>query len=125
MARVALAYAPPLTVNGSQTDPAGTALVAGAGNGLVIPAAAGQSFPERTLLRIANASGSTASVTILAGAQPLDIASGQGPVTVSVATGTTFWAGPFESGRLIQADGSIIVESTQIVTVTAFLVNRK
>lgn len=124
MARVALAYATALAVNGNIPDPTGTALVAGAGNGLVVPAAAAQSFPERTLLRVANASGSTATVTVLAGAQPLDIASGQGAVSATVTTGTTAWLGPFESGRVIQNDGSLLVESTQIVTVTAFLVNR-
>lgn len=124
MARTTVALGATLVVNGNVADPTGTAIVAGAGNGAVIPAAATDSTPEQVVLRIANASGSTATITVLAGALPLAAASGQGAVTGTITTGTTAWFGPFESGRVIQNDGSLLVESTQAVTVTAFKVNR-
>jgi hypothetical protein len=126
MARVALAYSN-LAVNANLSDPAGTATVAGAGNGLSIPDISPnrrQSVPELTLLRVSNASGGTGTISVLAGALPLDAASGQGPLTVSVPTATTVWLGPFESGRFIQATGELVVESSVVMTVTAFNVPR-
>jgi hypothetical protein len=128
MARAALAYSP-LVPNGALPDPAGTATVAGAGNGLQIPSvpvppALARSLPELTLLRVSNASGGTGTVTVKAGTQPLAIASGQGDLTVSLATGTVQWLGPFESGRFEQSDGSLIVESSVVMTVTAFQFKR-
>ena len=119
MARVALTINT-LPVNSTLADPTGTASVAGAGNGLQVAA----STPELTLFRVANASGGTGTASVLAGTQPSAIASGQGPVTVTVATGGTAWLGPFESARLMQADGSLILESSVVMTVTAFKVNR-
>jgi hypothetical protein len=128
MARAALAYS--VTVpNGNLADPAGTATVAGAGNGLQIPSvptppAIVKSLPELTLLRVSNASGGSGTVTIKAGTQPLAIASGQGDLTVTVANTTTQWIGPFESGRFVQSDGSMILESSVVMTVTAFQLKR-
>jgi hypothetical protein len=128
MARAALAYS--VTVpNGNFVDPAGTATVAGAGNGLQIPSvptppAIVKSLPELTLLRVSNASGGSGTVTLKAGTQPLAIASGQGDLTVTVANTTTQWIGPFESGRFVQPDGSMIIESSVVMTVTAFQVKR-
>lgn len=128
MARAALAYSP-LVANGSLADPSGTATVAGAGNGLQIPSvptppAVVRSFPEQTLLRVSNASGGSGTVTLKAGSQPLDIAAGLGDLTVTVANGATSWLGPFESGRFIQNDGSMIIESSVVMTVTAFQTTR-
>jgi hypothetical protein len=128
MARAALAYSV-TTPNANLADPAGTATVAGAGNGLQIPSvptppAVVRSLPELTLLRVSNASGGTGTVTVKAGTQPLAIASGQGDLVVSLATATTQWLGPFESGRFEQADGSMIIESSVVMTVTAFQFKR-
>jgi hypothetical protein len=120
MARTAVAYSAAI-VNGSLADPGGTAITAGAGNGGQIAAAA----PELTLLRVANASGGSGTVTVKAGTQPSAISSGQGDlVSGAIATGTSLFVGPFESARFGQPDGSLIVESSVAVTVTAFKVPR-
>lgn len=126
MARAALAYSN-LLINSATglADPAGTATVAGAGNGLQVPATSGGgSHPERTVLRVSNASGGSGTISLLAGAQPLAIASGLGNLTATVANSATTWLGPFESGRFEQNDGSLILESSVVMTVTAFLVPR-
>lgn len=117
MARVAITPTA-LVANAGIADPTGTALVAGAGNGLQIASA-----PQVVFLRVANASGGTAAVDVLAGSQPSAISSGQGKVTASVATGTTQWVGPFDSSRLQQPDGSLIIEANAVVTVTAFTID--
>lgn len=124
MARTAVAYST-LTVNGSAADPAGTAVTSGAGNGAQIPATSGGgAFPELTVLRISNASGGSGTASVLAGSQPLAIASGQGALTATIANGATQWLGPLESGRFLQPDGSLIVETSVAMTVTAFKVSR-
>jgi hypothetical protein len=125
MARTAVAYSN-LNANGFTADPAGTAVTSGAGNGAQIPATTGGgAFPELTVLRVSNASGGSGTATVLAGSQPLAIAAGQGNlVSGSVATGTVAFLGPFESGRFLQADGSMIVETSVAMTVTAFKVPR-
>jgi hypothetical protein len=62
--------------------------------------------------------------TLLAGTNPPNVAAGQGGLTTTVANTTTQWIGPVESNRFIQADGSLIVESSVVMTVTAFKVPR-
>ncbi|MEU0133395.1 hypothetical protein ABZ172_05040 [Streptomyces sp. NPDC006296] len=119
MARTAVPYSS-LLPNGALADPAGTAVTSGAGNGGQVANA----FPELTLLRVSNASGGSGTATLLAGAQPVAIASGQGPLTVTVANSATQWIGPVESGRFVQNDGSLIVEASVAMTVTAFRVPR-
>lgn len=127
MARTAVPYSP-LVSNAELADPAGTAVTAGAGNGAQIPDVSPnrrQSVPELTILRLVNASGSTGTATVKAGTNPPDMAAGQGDyTTTNILTATTRWIGPFESGRFLQSDGSIIVETTQAMTVTAFKVPR-
>jgi hypothetical protein len=124
VARTAVAYSS-LVTNGSLADPAGTVLASGAGNGAQIPAVTGGgAVPELTVIRVSNASGGTGTASVLAGSQPLAMASGQGPDTVSVATGAVGWLGPFESARFIQPDGSLIVETSVAMTLTAFKVPR-
>lgn len=126
MARVALPYNN-LVANGNLLDPAGVATVAGAGNGLQVPDISPnrrQSVPELTLLRVANASGGSGTISLLAGANPPNVAAGQGSLTVTVANSTTQWVGPVESNRFIQSDGSLIVETSVVMTVTAFKVPR-
>ncbi|MFR9796145.1 hypothetical protein ACL02U_09615 [Streptomyces sp. MS06] len=118
MARTAVAYSD-LVPNSNLADPAGTAVTAGAGNGGQVSDA----FPELTVLRVVN--GATAgTVTVLAGELPLAIASGQGDLAVSVGSSATEWVGPVESGRFLQSDGSLIFETDQAMTVTAFKVPR-
>jgi hypothetical protein len=126
MARVALPYNN-LVPNGNLLDPTGVATVAGAGNGLQVPDISPnrrQSQPELTLLRVSNASGGSGTISVLAGTNPPDMAAGLGAETTTVATATTQWLGPFESGRVLQSDGSIIVETSVVMTVTAFKVPR-
>jgi|SRR6185437_6727892 len=117
MARVTLTPTA-LAANGGVADPAGTASVAGAGNGFTIPGN-GRSNPS-LWLRASNASGGSGTISILAGSQPSAISSGQGPVTVTVATGATQWVGPFDSSRVQQSDGSLSIETSVVMTVAAF-----
>ncbi len=121
MARTAVPYSN-LLPNADLADPAGTATNAGVGNGHTIAKA----HPELTLLRVvAGATGG--NVTIKAGANPPAIAAGQGDLVVAVANSATRWIGPFESGRFLQADGSLLVDiAVGFVagTITAFRVPR-
>lgn len=127
MARTAVAYSS-LVPNGDMADPAGTATNAGTGNGHVIPAAGpnGRAVPELTVLRVvAGATGG--NVTVKAGTNPPALAAGQGDLVVAVANSATRWIGPFESGRFLQSDGTILVDiATGFVagTITAFKVPR-
>jgi hypothetical protein len=129
MARTAVAYSP-LTYNAATTDASLTAVAlnAGTGNGHVIPAAgpSAQAVPELTVLRVVvGATGG--NITVKAGAQPLAIASGQGDLVTTVANSATVWIGPFDSGRFLQADGSMLVDVAAAVvpgTITAFKVPR-
>lgn len=126
MARVALPYNN-LVANSNLADPAGVATVAGAGNGLQIPDVSPnrrQSLPELTLLRVNNATAGSGTITLLAGTNPPGVAAGQGNLVTTVAASGTQWIGPFESNRFIQPDGSLIVETSVVMTVTAFKVPR-
>lgn len=126
MAAVACAYST-LVPNSNLADPAGTSSASGAGNGVRIPSiTAGQTraHPELTLLRVSNASGGSGTVTVKAGPNPPALAGGQGDLTVTVANSATQWIGPFESGRFLQADGSMLVENSVAMTVTAFKIPR-
>lgn len=118
MARAAIAY-DDLVPNGSLADPAGTALVAGAGNGGQISSAK----PELTVLRVVCAA-TGGTITLLAGTYPPALASGQGDYGEAILANATEFLGPFESGRFLQSDGSLIFETDQVMTVTAFLVPR-
>ncbi|AVH57881.1 MULTISPECIES: hypothetical protein [Streptomyces] len=129
MARTAVAYSN-LVPNGNIADTALTAVAtnAGVGNGHVIPTAGPNSkaVPELTVLRVvAGATGG--NVTVKAGSNPPALAAGQGDLVVAVANSATQWIGPFESGRFLQSDGSILVDiATGFVagTITAFRVPR-
>lgn len=120
MARTAVAYSN-LVPNADLADPAGTALNAGTGNGHVI----NDAFPELTVLRIA-ATTTGGNITILAGDYPPALAAGQGNLTVNVASSSTRWFGPFESGRFVQSDGTLLVDvaASMTGTITAFKVPR-
>lgn len=116
MARTAVPYST-LPGNAALTDPAGTAL--DATNDHVIANAE----TERTLLRVTNTHGSPHVFTVKAGTYPPALASGQGDLAVTVAATTGVqWIGPFESGRFLQNDGSLLldVEAAHAGTITAF-----
>ncbi len=120
MARTAVAYSN-LVANSNLTDPAGTAL--DATNDHVI----NDAIPERTVLRITNTSGADRIVTVKAGDYPPAMAAGQGDLTVTVvATTGVQWLGPFESGRFIQADGTMEIDivASHTGTITAFKLPR-
>jgi hypothetical protein len=120
MARTAVSYSN-LVPNGNLADPTGTSVSSGAGNGGQIAKA----VPELTLIRLSNASGGSGTAKVLAGSLPLAIASGQGDqAAVTVANSGVQWLGPFESGRYLQSDGSLIVETSVAMTMTAFRVPR-
>jgi hypothetical protein len=119
MARVSLTPTA-LVANGGVADPAGTASVAGTGNGFTIAAPSSGASNRFVWLRAANASGGSGTISVLAGSQPLAISSGLGPVTVTVANSSTQWIGPFDSARITQPDGSISIETSVVMTVAAF-----
>jgi len=120
MARTAVAYSE-LVANSNLADPAGTAL--DATNDHVINAAE----PERTVLRVTNTNGSDRVVTIVAGDNPPALAAGLGNKDVTVAaTSGVQWIGPFESGRYIQSDGTMLIDvaASMTGTITAFKLPR-
>ncbi|MEU7831383.1 MULTISPECIES: hypothetical protein [unclassified Nonomuraea] len=120
MARTALPYSN-LVANSNLSQPAGTTI--DQANGMVIAAAR----PELTILRVANTNGTDRVVTIKAGDNPPALAAGQGDLAVTVAatTGVQF-IGPFESGRFIQADGTMEIDfaASFAGTITALKVPR-
>jgi hypothetical protein len=72
-------------------------------------------------LRASNATGSAANIVVLAGSQPSAQSSGLGSLTVSVAATTGVqWVGPLDSSRFQQPDGSLLIETSAVLTVTAF-----
>lgn len=111
----------PLVPNANVVDPAGTASVAGTGNGFTVPYQGGKSL----YFRVANASGGSGTFTVFAGSQPLAPSSGQGNAVITVANSTTQWVGPFESARFSQPDGSTKIETSVVLTTTAFTIDGK
>ncbi|MFG3050328.1 hypothetical protein ACGFZP_05140 [Kitasatospora sp. NPDC048239] len=123
MARTAVAYSSFLP-NSSVTDASLTAVTLnpGTNNGHSIAKA----VPELTVLRVAvGATGG--NITVKAGTYPPAIAAGQGDLVVNVASNTISWIGPFESGRFLQNDGSMLIDVAAAVvpgTITALRVPR-
>jgi hypothetical protein len=121
MATTQLSYSN-LVANSNLLQPAGTTLVAAPTNNMQLANA----FPELTVLRVSNTDDDTAlTLTVKAGDHPPALAAGQGDLAVTVAFGTVQFIGPFESGRFVQSDGSMLIESTTTTgTITAFKVPR-
>ncbi|MEV7584396.1 hypothetical protein [Streptomyces erythrochromogenes] len=121
MATTQLSYSN-LAPNSSLAQPAGTALVAAPTNNMQLANA----FPELTVLRVSNTDDDTnLTLTVKAGDNPPALAAGQGDLAVTVAFGTVQLIGPFESGRFVQSDGSMMIESsTTTGTITALKVPR-
>lgn len=105
MAEAALSYTN-LVANGPSADlniGSGTAFEA---DGMRISDAE----PERTILRIENASGGAATITVSAGDNPPAHAAGQGNISSgAMADNDILYMGPFESGRVLQSDGSMLI----------------
>lgn len=115
MARTEVPYSD-LVPNGDLADPAGTTLD-DANDHVIVDA-----DPELTVLRVTNTDTAAHTVTVLAGDNPPAIAAGQGNGTFSVPASGTQWFGPFESGRFLQNDGSVLIdiESAHAGAITAF-----
>ncbi|WP_030322842.1 MULTISPECIES: hypothetical protein [Streptomyces] len=111
-----------LPPNSGVVNPTGTTLVAAPTNDMQLANA----FPELTVLRVTNTDDDTAlTITVKAGDNPPAVAAGQGDLAVSVAFGTTHYIGPFESGRFVQSDGSLMItSSTTTGTIAALRVPR-
>lgn len=98
-----------LPPNSGVVNPTGTTLVAAPTDDMRLAAA----VPELTVLRVLNNDDDTAlTITVKAGDNPPALAAGQGDLAVSVAFGTTHFIGPFESGRFLQSDGSLMITSS-------------
>lgn len=121
MATTALSYSS-LVANSNLAQPAGTTLVAAPTNNMRVANA----FPELTVLRVSNTDDDTdLTLTVKAGDYPPALAAGQGDLEVTVAFGTVQFIGPFESGRFVQSDGSMLIESsTTTGAITVFKVPR-
>ncbi|MEU6944289.1 hypothetical protein ABZ957_03440 [Streptomyces sp. NPDC046316] len=121
MATTQLTYTD-LPPNSGVVNPTGTTLVAAPTNDMQLANAR----PELTVLRVTNTDDDTAlTITVKAGDNPPALAAGQGDLAVSVAFGTTHYIGPFESGRFVQSDGSMMItSSTTTGTIAALKVPR-
>jgi len=123
MPRAALTYTA-LTANSSIADVAGTAIAPTTGHTIA------EALPEQTILRIVNTTAAEKTFTVKAGANPPAVAASLGDVVVTLAAGnvtpTVAFAGPFESGRFLQADGSLSIDAATSATgfVTAFKIPR-
>jgi hypothetical protein len=97
-----------LGYNAGTAQPVGTTLVAAPTNNMRIVDA----NVERTVLRVTNTGGADLTFTVKAGDYPPSIAASQGDlaVTVPATTGVRFIT--FESGRFLQNDGSVLMESS-------------
>lgn len=116
MATTDVAYTE-LALNAGTAQPAGTTLVAAPTNNMRVLNAT----LERTLLRVTNTGGADLTFTVKAGAYPPAIAAGQGDLAVTVPATTGVRLILVESGRFLQNDGSVLLESSHTTgTVTAF-----
>lgn len=113
-----------LSPNAGQADPAGVASTPGAGNEFIV---APDGIDHRNVfLRVQNLAAAAATVTVLAGAVQADaISAGQGPVAFSVPATSTAWVGPFDSSRVNQPDGSLLVQTSAALTVTVFNIDSR
>lgn len=120
MATTAVPYSN-LVPNGNLAQPAGTTLVVAPTNNMQVANA----VPEQTVLRVVN-TGVEQDITVKAGDYPPAIAAGLGDLVVTVAATTGVQLiGPFESGRFLQSDGSMLIEAETVDgTITAFKVPR-
>jgi hypothetical protein len=99
-----------LVKNSSISTAAGTTIDSTlVSNGAKVAAAAANC--ERMFIRVTNTNGTARVVTIKAGANPPAWAAGQGDLAVTVAlTSGDVLIGPLESGRFLQADGTINID---------------
>lgn len=110
-----------LVANGSVAQAAGTTIVAANTHTIA------KAVPERTVLRVTNTNGADATLVVTAGDYPPGVAAGQGGLSVTVpATSGIVFVGPFESGRFLQNDGSMVITTSgsHAGTITAYKVPR-
>lgn len=108
MATTTLTYTD-LTSNAGVARPAGTTLVAAPTDDMSVE----HVTLEETVLDVTNSNGAaTIDITVKAGAYPPAWAAGQGDLVVTVAADGTAYIGPLDSGRFLQADGSVTIESS-------------
>jgi hypothetical protein len=76
-------------------------------NGVVI----NDAVPEYTLIRTTHTDAAAHDLIVRAGDNPPALAAGQGDLTVEVAaTSGVRYFGPFESGRFLQNDGTMLID---------------
>lgn len=108
MARTAIAYRD-LVANSSLNGATGPTTVDATlvTNGVVI----NDAVPERTLIRTTHTDAAAHDLIVRAGDNPPALAAGQGDLTVEVAaTSGVRYFGPFESGRFLQSDGTMLID---------------
>lgn len=108
MARTAIAYRD-LAANGSLNGATGPTTVDSTlvTNGVVVNGA----VPERTIIRTTHTDAAAHDLIVRAGDNPPAVAAGLGDLTVEVAaTSGVRYFGPFESGRFLQADGTMEID---------------
>jgi len=101
-----------LAPNSSITAPSGDTADQTNGMNLALPSTAlpASAGAQNLFFIVNNTAGTTKAVTIDAGVNPPALRSGEGALSVSIATTATAWIGPLESARFAQADGSINVD---------------
>ncbi|MET8824786.1 hypothetical protein ABZX40_17950 [Streptomyces sp. NPDC004610] len=76
-------------------------------NGVVI----NDAVPEYTLIRTTHTDGAAHDLIVRAGDSPPALAAGQGDLVAEVAaTSGVRYFGPFESGRFLQSDGTLLID---------------
>lgn len=112
-----------LAANAAIAAPTGDVSVAGSGNGFVIEP---DDNPMDWIWLLAqNTGGASATLTVLAGSYPSALSSSEGPVVATVPAGGASWVGPFDTSRLQQPDGSLLIETSAALTVTAFTMDER
>lgn len=108
MPRTAVAYRD-LVANSSLNGATGATTVDATlvTNGVVV----NDAVPERTIIRTTHTDAAAHDLIVRAGDSPPAIAAGQGDLTVEVAaTSGVRYFGPFESGRFLQNDGTMLID---------------
>lgn len=65
---------------------------------------------EELLVQVTNTSGSTKTVTVLAGTNPPAFEAVLGARVFSVPDGATWWLGPWSSSRFVRSDGALVID---------------
>lgn len=104
--------------DGHTTDPTGTTITSGAGNGAQISA---PSSAGHTLVRASNGGDTDATLVVLAGTGQAGCTHDDMPI--AIPAGTTAWVGPLSSANYGQ-HGSIVIETDTALDLTALHITR-